>query len=631
MLPLVALLLLAGCGPSRLELRRAVQIAEARAPTAVSCEQDDACALASPLQALADRAFAGSTEAAPRHFVRLLEGGQQALLARIHMIRSARRSVDMQSFIYAEDDAGYFLLAELLAAARRGVRVRLLLDQLYSPQDVELLAHLSHAHANFAMRFYNPTFGEARTEPLEFAAGILCCFFRFNQRMHNKLLLVDGRIGLTGGRNVQNRYFDWDAEFNYRDRDLLVAGPVAGTMQESFDTFWEHPLSVPVAGLKDVAPLLLDPAHGDDGHLRAPVLTHASRILAMATEATDPAHIAAQLAEPALAVGRVEYISDLPGKPSREAPPRFDTGQYLRRLISEAEHEIVLQTPYLVLSRNARRLFAEMHARPRPPRVLVSSNSLAATDAFPVYALSHKYKRTYLREFGFDIYEYRPFPGDAPIDLVATGAGRGPHAAAAGEEADEDEQERNGDRNGDDRPRRGFRLFGSGRGSDGGLVPLERAGVRVSMHAKSLVLDAAIGIVGTHNFDPRSDHHNTESLVVVHDPAFARALRSEILRDITPENAWVIAPRPKPPLFSGLAYSFGKLFEQLPLFDFWPWRYATSWEYRESADCPPLPPDHPRFQTCYAQVGDFPGVMLEPKAIYTRILTAFGAGLAPIL
>ena len=617
---LPALVLLAACGPSRVELRRAVDIAEASAPTAVDCQRADACAIASPLQDLADRALTVSTAKRPRHFVRLLEGGQDALLARIHMIRSARQRVDLQSFIFAEDDAGYFVLAELLAAARRGVEVRLLLDQLYSPDDVELLAHLSRAHANFQMRFYNPTFGEARTQPLEFAAGVLCCFFRFNQRMHNKLLLVDSRIGLTGGRNYQDRYFDWDPAFNYRDRDLLVAGPVAADMQVSFNTFWEHPLSVPVAGLKDVAPLLLDAGHGE-GHLEAPTLTRADRIASVGVEASDPALVQRVLAGTAMEVGRVEYISDLPGKPSRAAPPKFDTGQYLRELITSAEHEIVLQTPYLVLSRAARGLFRDMHARADPPQVLVSSNSLAATDAFPVYALSHKYKRTYLREFGFDIYEYKPFPANAPIDLAATGA-------TDGDDSGRDGRPALGARASESRRR--FRLFGSGRGSTG-PVPLEVAGVRISMHAKSLVLDAAVGIVGSHNFDPRSDHHNTESLVVVHDPSFARALRAEILRDMAPENAWVIAPRPKPPVLSGLNYSFGKLFEQLPLFDFWPWRYATSWEHRGIAGCPPLPPDHPRFQECYVQVGDFPEVLLEPKAIYTRVITAFGAGLAPIL
>jgi putative cardiolipin synthase len=115
----------------------------------------------------------------------------------------------------------------------------------------------------------------------------------------------------------------------------------------------------------------------------------------------------------------------------------------------------------------------------------------------------------------------------------------------------------------------------------------------------------------------------------VYDSAFARQLADTILADTAPENAWTIARRPKPPVLSGVTYSVGKLFEALPLFDFWPWRYATSYEIRPG--CAPLPPDDPRFHECYEAVGDFPEVGLDLKWIYTRILTAFGAGLAPIL
>ena len=609
------LVLLTACATNRKELRRAIEVAEARAPTALDCDRADACAVESPLLALGSRAFAASTAAQPRHYVQLLEGGQEALLARIHLIRAARTSIELQSYLFAEDDAGYFVLNELLEAARRGVEVRVLLDQLYSLEDVEMLAHLSHAHANFAIRLYNPTFGEARTEPLQFVASALCCFFRFNQRMHNKLLVVDGRVGITGGRNYQNRYFDWDPEFNFRDRDVLVAGPAVGDMQSSFDSFWNHELSVPTAGLRDVAPLLLDPAHTHEA-APAPRLTHAERITAMSAEAGDAALIAETLAADVLEVGRVEFIADIPMKGSEpDAPARRDTGEYLRTLLAAAEHEIVLQTPYLVLSRRARQMFRALQLRPRPPEVIVSTNSLASTDAFPVYALSHKYKRTYLREFGFDIYEFKPFPADAPIDLASTGAD-GERVAPLGARASE--------------WRRRFRLFGSSERFSGPL-PLEQAGVRVSLHAKSMVVDARLAIIGSHNFDPRSDHHNTESLLVVHDAAFATRLRGFILSDTQPGNAWAIAPRPKPPVLSGLNYSLGKLFEQLPLFDFWPWRYATSWEHRGLPDCPPLPADHARFAECYEEVGDFPEVNLEPKGIYTRIVTAFGAGLAPIL
>ncbi|WP_460830852.1 phospholipase D-like domain-containing protein, partial [Lysobacter humi (ex Lee et al. 2017)] len=163
-------------------------------------------------------------------------------------------------------------------------------------------------------------------------------------------------------------------------------------------------------------------------------------------------------------------------------------------------------------------------------------------------------------------------------------------------------------------------------------VPLKRAGVRMGLHAKSLVVDETVGVVGTHNFDPRGDRYNTESMVVIRDAAFARQLAASIGRDIAPANSWVIAPRDKLPVLSGADYSLGKAFEQLPLFDFWPRRYATSYEFRATPECPqPLPPTHPRFRDCYAPVGDFPEVALGLKRVLTRITTAFGAGLAPIL
>src|SRR6185503_7364968 len=121
-------------------------------------------------------------------------------------------------------------------------------------------------------------------------------------------------------------------------------------------------------------------------------------------------------------VGQVDYIGDLPSKHDAAAARHSEASQAMRGIVGGAHRELLLQTPYLVMSRPARQLFREMQQRPEPPRILVSTNSLAATDAFPAYAMSHKYKRLYLRELGFEIHEYKPFPDDAPIDPDATGA-----------------------------------------------------------------------------------------------------------------------------------------------------------------------------------------------------------------
>src|SRR3546814_4217522 len=116
-------------------------------------------------------------------------------------------------------------------------------------------------------------------------------------------------------------------------------------------------------------------------------------------------------------------MSGLPAKLRRSSEDEVaPSTSGLRELIASAQSVVLLQTPYLVLSPAAQDLFRELHDRDDPPRVLVSTNSLAATDAFITYALSYKYKRRYLRDFGFEIHEFKPFPGFAPIDPESTGA-----------------------------------------------------------------------------------------------------------------------------------------------------------------------------------------------------------------
>lgn len=160
-------------------------------------------------------------------------------------------------------------------------------------------------------------------------------------------------------------------------------------------------------------------------------------------------------------------------------------------------------------------------------------------------------------------------------------------------------------------------------------APLLTPGPRISLHAKSFVIDGRIAVIGSHNFDPRSDHYNTENGVVIDDTALAQALRASILRATRPDNAWVVARRDNPPLFGPISRVLGDISAVLPIFDFWSFRYATDWQ--KNPDCPPLLPSDPRFRQCYEQVGDFPDVNLSGKAIYTRIITAFGVSFSGIM
>nr|WP_283161143.1 phospholipase D family protein [Xanthomonas nasturtii] len=665
LLVLATLLLGTGCaGLSQIERNRAAGVAAAARSTVVSCSQANHCAQPSPLRALGGEAITASTPAAPRHYATIVDHGEESLVARLNLIRSATRSVDLQTYIFDKDDSARMILDALTDAARRGVKVRILIDQLSAIADLQILGALASSHENLQLRIYNPTFGKVKLNYFDYAGSVVCCFRRFNQRMHNKLLVVDDVLGVVGGRNYQDDYYDWDSEYNFRDRDVILAGPEVRAMAANFDAFWRAQRSVPAERLNDVGRLLLEQGAPQmpPAQFRRP-----DRVARVDREARDPQFVRDAFVTPAMPVQRVLYVADLPQKHRREhAAKAVSTAPELDGLIANAQQEVLLQTPYLVLSDEAQAIFRELRKRPQPPRIVVSTNSLAATDNPIVYALSYKFKRRNMRELGFNLYEFKPFPLDAPVDY----ANLVPDPLNPASEINEDSRDNRliggsaagnavrGSSGADSRSTGGSVIRGSsgaGRAPGGSEVdrrvlrtetrpsflgtravnkplPVTRAGARMGLHAKSLVVDRRIGVIGTHNFDPRSENYNTEAAVVIDDARFAQALAASIERDIAPENAWTVASREKPPVLSGLNYSVGKVSEALPVLDFWPWRYATNYEFQPGPDCPfPLKRQDPQFRQCYVAVGDFPEVNVGPKWLLVRMLTAFGAGLVPIL
>ncbi|MBB3226434.1 phosphatidylserine/phosphatidylglycerophosphate/cardiolipin synthase-like enzyme [Luteibacter sp. Sphag1AF] len=598
-----------------------------------TCDQPDHCATPSPLIAGAEEAVSASTTERPVHLAVLLEDGETALAARVNLIHAARRSIDVQTYIWEQDDAGNLVLDELIKAARRGVQVRILADQLFSFRDATLLARLARASDNMQIRLYNPTFQSARTPPLEFAAGILCCFYKFNQRMHNKLFLVDSLVGITGGRNYEDRYFDWDGSFDYIDRDVMVGGPVAQSMAASFNLFWEHPRSVPLTHLRDVNRAITS---DDEGQLRwtPPIYENPARVTRLLQESDDKDWLDTHIARDALRMNRVEYQSDLPGKTEE---PKLREARALTRhlmgLMRNARTEIVLQTPYLVLSKPARKVFKDIHDRAQPPRVIVSTNSLASTDAFAVYAMSYKHRKRYLDSYGFEIYEMKPHPVSSDGD-TADGAASAPppYLATMGSGSGSGGRDRRTETL--SAPSESSGLLAAGRRSRRGArnrpAPLLTEGVRIGLHAKSIVIDDTFAMVGSHNFDPRSDHYNTESGVIIYDKRFADRLRQSIMQDTGPDRAWVIGPREKTlGVLSQINEAIGNVSERLPFFDLWPFRYATSYDLKPG--CIPMRWTDEKFFECYTPVGDFPEVDVSLKLIYTRMITAFGSSAAGIL
>ena len=288
-------------------------------------------------------------------------------------------------------------------------------------------------------------------------------------------------------------------------------------------------------------------------------------------------------------------------------------------MLEAAQSEVLIQTPYLVFSGDARRMFRSLRRGQPELEIRVSTNSLASTDAYPVYAISYKQRKRLVKGLGFRIFEMKPHPEDQPVPL----ARMAPVAAAEGQAVEG--------------------CAGSGR--RGRLErACERAGLepqdplplsdgdprpRVSLHSKSFVVDDEVGWVGSHNFDPRSEATNTESGVFVYGEAFAEDLRARIEEDMRPGVSWTVAPRKKIPVISYFSGLIGSVSRTLPVFDIWPFRYTTLYELKGGEE--PVPMGHPEFLDRYEPVGSFPEVALSSKQIQTILISAMFGLATPIL
>ena len=588
---LAAVLLLPACSLSQQRIERVDARVEASRQVSLSCPPQDAdrCAQPSPVLELG-RASVRSG----RHRVMLVEYGEEALQIRLHLIRAARDYIDLQNFILRKDDSGMLILSELLEAARRGVQVRLLLDQMFSFSDAGYLVALTMAHRNFEIRFYNPSFYKADMARHDWVSAVACCFRRFNQRMHNKLMVVDEVVGIVGGRNIADRYFDYDTKYNFKDREVIVYGPTAVAMRESFDWFWQGPKTVPVQHLRDVASELLSKPP-------EPLLPFVPppRFLPQLERAADAAHLRATFVDTALAVDHLEYFSDRPRKQDfPDDAPKKDLTRELYDVLISAQHSVVIQSPYLVLSKRARKTFAELRERNPSIELVYSTNSLASTDADTVYAHTHKHKDRYVDRLGFEMYEFKPFPADAPdffprwsqlIDEKKRGVQS--HAAVSGDDS---------------------------------TIPMPAP--RIGLHSKSFVVDGRVAMIGSHNFDPRSEDFNTENGIVIWDETFARALERLIRRDIEPGNSWVVAMRPRGrQKETAIATPPGNNTEFLP------WFYGSTSVYELAPGKEPVPPGSPDFYRNYYSVGSFPEVIATRRQINILFLGSLFGFLEPIL
>ncbi len=340
----------------------------------------------------------------------IISGGYDALLLRVHLIRQAKASVSIQTFIWTNDECGRLLIYELIEAARRGVKVRILATHMVSEQDPGAMAFLATAHPNLKVKHYRPAAGHLKPSlGRKLFAGALA-FRDTNQRMHNKVFLVDDAVLVTGGRNIENTYFDHSTTMNFRDRDVLAVGPVVRAAVESFEEFWRFRGAVASRALKDVGGVI------EAGKFRR-YETKADydfgpHFATLTREADDAGVVTERFVARLKPVRAVTFVCDEPGKSVARADGEMPRStRALRTALEEAKTSIVMQSPFLVLSKPARALIREMHVKNPELRMQISTNSFASTENLFAYSANYRLRTDYVEELRLEVHEFKPLPG----------------------------------------------------------------------------------------------------------------------------------------------------------------------------------------------------------------------------
>ncbi|MBR0670423.1 phospholipase D family protein [Neoroseomonas soli] len=415
----------------------------------------------------------------PANGVAVLPDGLSAFAARVAAARGARTRLDLQYYIWRGDLTGGMLAREALRVAERGVRVRMLLDDMYAVGADRVLTALD-THPHIEVRLFNATRWR-RFGPPGLVLEMLFGGWHLNRRMHNKAWIADGQLAILGGRNIGDEYFDTSGTINFRDLDLAITGDAAAQAQAIFERYWHHSLAMPLRRISRVA-------------YRRRALRRLMRHLDSAARSPEASPFFSRLAaEPAVgsllsgdrnshflpvAPEDVEVMADQPEKAKGHAPAGHGLAHAILSALRSARHEALLISPYFVPGPAGAALLEDM-AR-NGVRVSVVTNSLAATDVVAVHGGYSRYRERLLAA-GIALHELKPTRWDSAS------------------------------------------VFGS-RGA--------------SLHTKALVIDGERSFVGSFNLDPRSVALNTEMGAFVRNDEVAKQLLLEHARLTAPACSW---------------------------------------------------------------------------------------------
>ena len=445
-----------------------------------SIHRNDSLSLSKALEGVADsmRSKTG---------VYVLEDGGGSLVARAWLAEYAEERIDVQYFIFSPDNVGLIACDYLVRAADRGVKVRLLVDDIMVEAGVHEILTLD-SHVNIEIKIYNPGVNIGKniySKIKKFTTD----FRGANQRMHNKTFIVDRKLTITGGRNIADEYFDYDHEYNFRDRDVLLIGKVNESISNSFEDFWNSSLSVPVTELvSEKEETSTDTMRFERLHQYA---CNPENFWPQVRSRIENLHYAFDeliSSEKFDWVENVSFVSDVPGKNNSET---LDGGgvctDTLINLIKGAKFSLDIQSPYLITSEVGRALLRD--AVHRGVKVRILTNSMASTDNMEAFS-GYQRDRKKLLETGVKIFEFKP-----------------------------NAQER-------------FNVMTGALQEKINFTPI------FGLHAKSMVIDNRTTVIGTFNLDPRSANLNTECVAIIRSKKITEGVLKGMEVEFSPDNSW---------------------------------------------------------------------------------------------
>ena len=457
--------------------------------------------------AVADRAAAATTR--NDSAFALVGSAELAFTSRMTLIKAAEKTLDLQYYAIHADDTTERLFDALREAAARGVRVRILLDDFNTAGKNAQVLKLAF-EKNIEMRLFNPL-PSSRGSGLWRIVSSLSDAARLQRRMHNKIFVADNAVAITGGRNLGDTYFGQSDGVNFVDIDVLAAGRMARDLSRSFDGYWNNPLAYPVQSLmsaKDIEALKPKPATAAAGSAENPAPVAAAIPASADSNALNKTTLTRVAVDPAGLTTTIAALPDttnlrmlswtwaassmLVDKPSKIAEDADATEvsndtavDGLLSLMARAQTDLLVVSPYFVPGPEMMKQFADI--RRRGVRVRVLTNSLASNDAVAAHAGYARYREA-LIAMGVEMYEMRSLQrGTVPS-------------------------------------------FGSGAGLGSGSAGGSSGGSRASLHAKAVVVDNRLLVVGSMNLDLRSKLQNSEVAIAIRN----RKLASEATALIEP-------------------------------------------------------------------------------------------------